>query len=150
MKFIQIAIIAILSAGCEPLVDFPGPGTADFNVELVGGYELWRTSSHQVTITPKGIVTESSPMVPPKVLECGFDDRFIVAKREGLKRRSPDNSQDTYMEPDRSVVDYWIIDTKKPAKTYGPLSEADFLAKRLQLGVPPSVTMKNISEYRPD
>ena len=145
-----LPVIALLGAACEPLDDFPGPGSADFGAELIGDYELWRSSSLHVTITPKGIVSQSSPMVPPKVLECGFDDRFILAKRQGVKRRNPDDPQDTFEIPDESVVDYWIIDTKKPPKAYGPLSEAEFASRRLKLGVSSSISLKSIDAYRPD
>lgn len=43
----------------------------------------------------------STPIIPVKVVDLGHDDRFVIAKQNVLRRRSPDNPKDTYMERKR-------------------------------------------------
>ena len=134
------AMAALLLAGCSDWMI--GPGMADFSAELCGGYSVWRTSAHQITIHRN----DSAPRIPAKVCELGHDHRFIIAKQNHLKLRSLD-PQDGYMEPDPGVFSYWILDTDGPT-AYGPLTQAEFLQKRQELGVPDSITLKDVYEYR--
>jgi hypothetical protein len=144
-KLCLFALVAFLTTGCD--MGFIGPGTADFITELCGGYSVYRTSAHQIMIAPTSGWNDSTPIIPEKVCELGHDHRFIVAKQNHLKRRSPDNPQDTYMEPNPGVFSYWILDTVGPA-VYGPLTMEKFLQKRQELGVPDSITLKDVYEYR--
>lgn len=124
-----------------------GPGSFDFSVKIAGGYYIHRTSSHQIMIAPEAW-NDSVPTIPTKVIECGTDKRFIIAKREGLKRRSPNNPKDTYEEPDPNVIDYWILDTAVP-KVFGPLTLDQFNDKRKLLEVPTALTLKDVCSFRP-
>ena len=72
----------------------------------------------------------------------------MIAKRQGLKRRSPNNPNDTYEEPDPLVFDYWILDTRTP-KVYGPLTVEQFTAKITELNVPSSLRLKDVYSFRP-
>jgi len=123
-----------------------GPGQDDFSVKLAGDYSLDRTSAHEITIAPE-VWNDSIPTIPSKVIECATDGRFIIAKRQGLKRRNL-NPKDTYKEPDPGVFDYWILDTNDPASALGPLSKADFDAKRKGLKIADTLTMKDIYSFR--
>ena len=131
--------------GCEP-VGF-GPGVQDFVVRIAGDYSIQRTSAHQIQIAPDGW-NDSTPIIPTKVIECNTDGRFVIAKRQGLKRRSPNNPNDTYEEPDPLVFDYWILDTRTP-KVYGPLTVEQFTAKITELNVPSSLRLKDVYSFRP-
>ena len=91
---------------------------------------------------------DSIPTIPTKVIECDADKRFIIAKRQGLKRRSPNNPNDTYEEPDTRVVDYWILDTSAP-KVFGPLTLNEFNDQRKVLAVPSSLVLKDVYSFRP-
>jgi len=137
-KICLIALFGLMFTGCAPL---------DFATELCGGYILGRTSSHDILIMPKSGWDDTTPIIPPKVVELGNDQRFIVAKQHPLKRRSPDNLQDTYMEPDRGLVNYWILDTATPI-AFGPLMWDEYIEKRKELDVPDSVILKGVNEYR--
>lgn len=125
-----------------------GPGTSDFHAPACGGYSIWRTSAHQISVVPDDGWTASTPIIPTKVIECDFDDRFVIAKRQGLKRRSPGDPNDTYEEPDPSVFDFWILDTSAP-KVFGPLSEAEFNRMRTELRVPTKLRLKDVYEFKP-
>src|SRR6266496_1433816 len=93
-----------------------GPGALDFNYALTGGYRLYRNSSHQIMIAPKGGWTADTPIVRPKVVEVAWDDRFILAKRQVLKFRD-EFSGDKYELPDPGKFDYWILDTNEDRKS---------------------------------
>ena len=63
-----------------------GPGLADYSYDLPGGYWLVRSSVHEISITPKeGYDPENPPpIIPAKVAEIAFDDRYILAKQYNL------------------------------------------------------------------
>ena len=89
----------------------------------------------------------STPIIPSKVVDVGHDDRFIIAKQNVLRRRSPNDPKDTYMEPDRNKFQYWILDTSRP-EVYGALTAMAFDEKRKELGVPEGIRMKDVYAYR--
>lgn len=120
----------------------------DFSADLVGGYAIHRTSGHQVQISPGAYEPTKTPIIPTKVLMCITYERLILAKRQGLKRRSPNDPNDLYEEPDPDVIDYWILDTSVP-QVFGPMSLEQFKAKRLVLRVPESAKLKDVDEFRP-
>ncbi|WP_397385040.1 DUF3997 domain-containing protein [Prosthecobacter sp.] len=125
-----------------------GPGLQDFAATLVGRYTLNRTSAHQVYIALDGGLGDDVPKIPTKVLECAVHQSLILAKRQGLKRRSPNDPNDTYQETDPMVLDYWILDTSGQGKAFGPLTFEQFEAKRRELGIPDSVALKDVYSYR--
>lgn len=124
-----------------------GAGALDFSAKIAGDYYIHRTSSHQIMIAPE-TWNDSVPTIPTKVIECDTDKRFIVAKRQGLKRRNPNDQNDTYEEPDPKDTDYWILDTAVP-KVFGPLTLNQFEDKRKALGVPSKLTLKDVYSFKP-
>ena len=129
-------------------------GCSDFTAKLCGGYILARTSAHSVTIVPEKGWNDKTPIIFPKVIEVGHDKRFIVAKRNVMKQRNPDQTITSYdritnygMELDPGVFDYWILDTAAPI-AYGPLTWEEYTDKRSELGIPDSVVLKDVYEYR--
>ena len=121
-------------------------GDGDFSTKLCGDYYIHCTSAHQIHVSPSSWNSDT-PRIPPKVVELGHDDRFIIAKQNHLKRRRPNNPNDTYMEPDPGVYSYWILDVSMP-KVFGPFSKDDFDKKRGELGVPNDLAMKDVYSYR--
>ncbi len=136
--------LTVFVTGCGPFAI--GPGAADFSAKLCGDYYVHRISAHQIQVSPMSW-NRDTPIIPTKVVELGHNQRFIVAKQNHLKRRSPDNLQDTYMEPNPGVFSYWILDVSAP-KAYGPMTEDEFWPQRKALGVPDVLTMKNVYSYR--
>ena len=123
-----------------------GPGASDFSAKLVGDYSLNRFSAHEITVTPE-VWEDATPRIPAKVVECATDRQFILAKRQRLKRRNQ-NPQDTYEEPAPGIFDYWILDTADQ-RIFGPLDELQFAAKRQELTIAETVTLKDVYTYRP-
>lgn len=128
------------------LVDL-GPGAQDFAYRLAGDYFLYRTSAHQVEVSPKEGWGDKTPRIAPKVIEVAWDERYVLAKQQALKRRSPDNPQDTYEEPAPGVFHYWILDTKTP-QVIGPFSKEGFEEKRKALGIPDTLILRNVASYK--
>lgn len=125
---------------------FPGPGQSDFSAHLAGDYFLIRTSGLHVQISPQSH-GDDTPVIPSLVVECATDGRFIIAKRNGLKRRSPNDPKDTFEDRDPEVVDFWILDTNQP-HVDGPLTEAEFISLRRSLGISESMVLRNVYEFR--
>lgn len=120
---------------------------SDFSHSLAGDYELVQTSAHDVEIVPKGAWSDDAPIIPSKVVEVAFDDRFILAKRQHLKRRGMSPS-DGYEEPIDGKFDYWILDTRGPT-VFGPFDEADFGVNRKKLGISDQLQMRVASSLNP-
>ncbi|MHC4120820.1 MAG: DUF3997 domain-containing protein [Planctomycetota bacterium] len=138
--------IRLLLAGLLAFLPGCPPGAGDFSAKLCGDYYVRRTSAHQIHVSPNSW-TPDTPRIPPKVVKLGHDDRFIIAEQNHLKRRSPNNPNDTYMEPNPGVYSYWILDVSIP-KAFGPFSRDDFDKKRGELGVPNDLAMKGVYSYR--
>lgn len=116
---------------------------SDFAVPLVGNYQLVRTSAHQVSIVPVGGWSEGTPIIPSKVVEVAFGDRYILAKRQHLKPRSNSGVEEPVDE-----FDYWILDTAAPA-LYGPLDEPAYADKRKELAVANSLQLRDADSLSP-
>lgn len=140
-------LFTVLLSGCGDIDFAIGPGMSDFSAPLCGKYHLIRSSAHTIKVSPMSYGS-STPIIPVKVVELGHDSRFVIAKQNVLRRRSPDNPQDTYMEPDPGNFQYWILDTKTP-EVYGPLTKEAFDKKRKELGAPNAIRMKDVYSYRP-
>jgi uncharacterized protein DUF3997 len=146
LKIFAVCLLILFAISAGFFMTNFGPGSQDFSVKIARNYYIHRTSAHQIMIAPEGW-NDSIPTIPTKVIECDTDKRFIIAKRQGLKRRSPGNPNDTYEEPDPKVFDYWILDTAVP-KVYGPLKVEEFNAKRKELSVPAALSLKDVYTFR--
>ncbi|WP_282942172.1 DUF3997 domain-containing protein [Paenibacillus sp. RC67] len=125
----------LLTSGCA--------GLGDYDISLPGGYSVVRTSAHQVTISrqvSEGVWGER--VVPAKVVQIAWDERYILAKQVGLMN-DPMRTNSSYQIPDESVVGYWIIDIQTD-ETRGPMTEEDFAARRKQDGISDSLILKTI------
>src|SRR5690606_14701402 len=76
-----------------------GPGVQDFSVELTDNYSVFRTSTHNIIITPNDGWNDEIAIIPSKVIKVNVYKDFIIAERQGLKNRLL-NSSDTYQIPD--------------------------------------------------
>jgi hypothetical protein len=146
-RVVSAATVVVLLGitGCGP--PGLGPNAGDFIVQIAGDYYIQRMSEYEIRIAPH-LWNEFTPIIPINVIECNTDGRFVIAKRQGLKRRSPNNPNDTYEVPDPLVFDYWILDTGLPI-VYGPLTLEQFAAKRKELGIAPSLRLEDIYSFRP-
>jgi hypothetical protein len=138
--------LALRHLGNHPF-SVPGPGHSDFSAHLAVDYFIYRTNGLNVGISPQGY-GPGTPVIPSLVRECATDGRFIIAKRNGMKRRSPNDPKDTFEERDPEIEDFWILDTQQP-HVDGPLSEAEFIALRRSLGISESVVLRNVYDFQP-
>ena len=81
------------------------------------------------------------PMVPAKVVEVAFDDRFILAKRYRLK---PDPKIRNYEIPDKTTAEYYILDALI-SKIYVCSNLDEFNKRRETLKVPATLKLKDIT-----
>lgn len=161
MKKKVLALILFLVNIMFILTGCFGPGALDYSYDVAGDYQLVRSSAHEIKVTPKSGWTEDTPIIPSKVVEIAWDKKFVIAKQQGLKRKYPDNPDNTYMEPDENVINYWILDTEKPygplnekeknllkPKIYGPFNKEQFKEQRSLLKVPEVLILKDVKSYK--
>src|SRR5438128_560088 len=103
-------------------------GSTDYDYSLPGDCSLRRTSAHQIDIASQSGLLG----IPPKVVQLGWDRRFILVQQQMLKHRG-DFPGDTYQVPDSGRHQFWIIDVAGTNRI-GPLDQAAFLAQRKALG----------------
>lgn len=123
-----------------------GPGLQDFSTDLINNYSINRTSPHNIMITPKDGWNNKIAIIPTKVLKVNIYNNFIIAERQGLKKRSPDDTQDNYEIPDEKIKDYWILNT---AKNYvlGNLKFSTFQKKLDSLNIPKNIKLIDVYDY---
>lgn len=123
-----------------------GPGIQDFTKSLTGRYNLYRNSSHMIFIAPEDGWSDEDAIIPSKVIKVNTYDEFIVAERQGLKMRNPNDSLDGYEIPDPDVMDYWILNTDKNYVLKN-LSNYDFKKKLDSLKIPVNIKLIDVYEY---
>lgn len=137
-----ISLIAVLLiSGCVP------ENEADFSTDLGGGYQLFQWSSHHACITLSNNL-EDMHWIPPKVIRCNFDEHFIIAQQQLLKRKYPNDPQRSVEIPDPGKFQYWII-VKSSQQRHGPYTAEEFEAQRTVLGVPKSLELQPKDSFRP-
>ena len=123
-----------------------GPGIQDFTKDLTGGYTLHRNSAHEVFIAPNDGWNDEIAIIPSKVVRLNIYKEFIIAERQELKRRNPNDSLDSYEIPDENVKDYWILNTDKNYVLKN-LKLNDFKKKMESLEIPKDNELIDIYEY---
>ena len=123
-----------------------GPGVRDFSTELTANYSIFRSSAHEIMITPNDGWNDKIAIIPSKVLRVNVYKNFIIAERQGLKRRSPNDKSDTYKIPDENTKDYWILDTSKNF-VIGNLKFNSFKKKLDSLKIPSNIELIDVNEY---
>lgn len=140
-KIFQISILLLtINTSCF------GPGIQDFSTQLTGNYSIFRTSAHNITVTPNDGWNDTIAIIPSKVIKVNVYGNFIVAERQGLKRRTPNDKLDSYKIPDEKVKDYWILNTTKNY-LIGNLSFSDFQKKLDSLNIPKNIELIDVYEY---
>lgn len=123
---------------------FPDPDRTDYPYNVNDDYQLVRSAADDVKIFNPNSSKEDNLIIKSKIIEIAWTDRYIVSKREGLKRRS-DNS-DSNQATNEKVFDYWIFDTEN-SKVYGPLDDEAFEEQKEELGIPADLKLKDINLY---
>jgi hypothetical protein len=149
-KYLLLACMPVAVLLCIYIILFVrkitlGPGTDDYCYDIVGGYQLERSSSNMEMIIPKGVFSSNDPQIPPRVVKIAWNDQYIIAQQQNLSTISSRNV--TRNIPDASMIYYWILDTKIP-KVYGPYSINEFQIMIHELGITKPLIMKNVEYYR--
>lgn len=70
----------MLLSGCV------SPGMEDYSYTVGTDYMLVRTSGHQISVVPKDGNDGTKPEIKAKVVQIAWDERYVLAKRLGLKK----------------------------------------------------------------
>ena len=101
-----------------------GPGVSDYEYKVGNGsYTLHRNSADVIYIAPNNGYSSKTEIIPEKIVEVAWNNRYVIAKQYRMKKESLDK---TYEIPDESIVNYWILDTEMKI-IYGPFSYEEFL-----------------------
>ena len=120
--------------------------TGDWAADLCNDYFVARVSGHDIRILKREAGGDRSIVVEPKVVEVGFDSRYILAKRFETHFWSPDRPNATGL-PDSTKVSYFIIDTKRHV-VHGPMNKQAFSAKKRVLRVPEATTLTDVGKLK--
>ena len=134
-----IAVLCLALTAC-------GPGLQDYHYDVADGYMVFRSSAHMISVVPKDGWSSEDETIPEKVVEIAWNDTFVIAKQLGMKRRSPNDPNDSYELPDRNEVSYWILDTSERIR-YGPYSEEEFSSKLVDFELT-DLVLKGVETYR--
>lgn len=111
-----------------------GPGVHDFSAKVVGDYHVYCTCPVRVRISGPNL------SIPLTVVELAYDQRFILVKQQHL---SSNEAGDVDLDPIPRKYSYWIVNVTQHT-CHGPFDENQFAAKRLELKVDPSLTLRDV------
>ena len=137
--FVEIFVMIFLLTGC----------LSDYDIELPNGYEINATSTNQVSINFHGTVLSDNIIddsIPTKVVQVGYDERYVIAKQYEMKKKYPNNPSNTYEIPDETKVCYWILDTIE-RKKYGPYNSKEQFDKKLNEFSIGNLQLKELDSY---
>jgi hypothetical protein len=139
---LTVGMITLIINGCA--------GAGDYDIKLSGGYSLIRSSAQMVTINKdEGKNLWGPALIPAKVTELAWDDKYVLAKQVGLKREYPDNPNNSYEVLDESKIGFWILQ-EGDGKVFGPLTEYEFTKKKQELSIPTDLKLKSVASYKKD
>lgn len=131
MKKIRVIFSTILlmlgMVGCA--------GAGDYEIELINGFKVIRTSAEKVHI--------ASP-------EYSYDELLIPLLAdydEGEFVTQVGHDNDRYIIAKTNLNNYYLLDTKEPI-VYGPFTEEKFMQVKENVKIPESVTLKNLDKYK--
>ena len=110
-------------------------GAGDYEIELINGFKVRRTSAEKVHI--------ASP-------EYSYDELLIPLLAdydEGEFVTQVGHDNDRYIIAKTNLNNYYLLDTKEPI-VYGPFTEEKFMQVKENVKIPESVTLKNLDKYK--
>lgn len=146
VTFIIILLGIILGLLVFAFIIGVSPGQYDYSYDIVNDFELIRSSAHEIRIIPKTGYTTENEIIPAKVIEIAWNNRYVIAKQHGMKRAYPEEADNTYEIPDETVVNYWILDTENKER-HGPFSYEEFLIKLQEFNLT-NLQLKPVTYYR--
>src|SRR5271157_357885 len=123
-----------------------GPGLADYEYQLTASCRLDSSSAHEIVVICDD--RKSATSTDAEVYQVGWNDKYLIAATHPvIKRKYPDNPNNTYTEPDDSVVYWWIIDLNSN-RLFGPLSEPEFEKQKAKLSITPAIPLLSIDQAK--
>lgn len=122
----SIVLLMIGMVGCA--------GAGDYEIELINGFKVMRTSSEKVHI--------GSP-------EYSYDELLIpllVDYNEGEYVTKVGHDNDRYIIAKTNLNNYYLLDTKEPI-VHGPFTKEEFIQAKENAEIPKSVTLKDLDAY---
>ena len=110
-------------------------GAGDYEIELINGFKVRRTSAEKVHI--------ASP-------EYSYDELLIPLLAdydEGEYVTQVGHDNDRYIIAKTNLNNYYLLDTKEPI-VYGPFTKEKFIQVKEHVKIPESVTLKNLYKYK--
>lgn len=137
-KVILSITLFILLIGCA--------GVADYDIDLPGDYSVVRLSGHQIIIAPK-LTDDSwgSAVIPTEVGSVGWNDDFILVMQYSMMKDP--KSSNGYEIPDKSKMNYWIIDIQQN-QIIGPLNLLDFEETKTKLKIPETIKLIDLAKVK--
>ena len=123
-----------------------GPGMQDFSKNITNNYVLYRNSAREIFIAPSDGWNDEISIIPSKVLKINHYKDFIIAERQGLKRRNPTDSLDTYEIPDERVKDFWILNTENNWALKN-MTKVEYQNKLDSLKIPVNIKLIDVYKY---
>ena len=140
---IILFIIIVSIVGSVWFLENVSPGNFDYSYDVGNGsYMLVRSSAHVIKVVPKNNYISEPVIIPEKVVEIAWNNKYVIAKQYGMKQDSPES---TYEIPDETVVNYWILDTET-VERYGPYSYEDFEIKLQEFDIA-NLTLKPVLDF---
>jgi len=87
-----------------------------------------------IQVVPKSGWHSDGDIIPEKVVEIAWNDRYVIAKQVGLKEAYPNDPNNSYMIPNESEMYFWILDASERTR-YGPYSEDEFEEKLIEFNL---------------
>lgn len=140
---IVICIMICIIMGTYYFITTISPGKFDYEYDICNGsYTLHRSSAHSIVVTPKEGYYKETEIIPEKVVEIAWDNKYIIAKQYGMKKKSLNSM---YEIPDETDVNYWILNTENKER-YGPFSYEGFILKLKEYNIM-HLELKSVISY---
>lgn len=125
-------IIFLIALGCG------GIGLA-YEHDLTADYAVWATDHrNQTALVQKEPQSSSAAgVIPPMVFAYGWNDDFIIVQRHP--------NPGGYKDVDLTVTEWYVL-VVATETVHGPLTEAEYLHVREELGVPPDLDFSHTIE----
>ncbi|WP_159778007.1 DUF3997 domain-containing protein [Flavobacterium sp. 9AF] len=139
-------IFLSLSALVIFLLQSCGPGTQDFQKSLTNNYNLNKSSSANIIISPKEGYINEEEIIPTKVVGVNVYENYIIAQRLVLENEKLNGNISNNKIAKKNSYDFWIIDSEKK-QILKKLSYSQFLIKCDSLKIPRSINLVDIYTY---
>ncbi len=130
MKKIFCILIVFFMVGCV------GPGAGDYSIKLINNYEVIRINSRDIVIAIHDSDVSWHTVIPPKVLQVGMDDRYIVALIQPIE----DEDVVEVIEDEKKQLVY-ILDTQSN-QVLDPITMNEFSKSEYN-----EIELKDINSY---